>query len=316
MNTSAIEQFHSSVAVLPAESMDVPAGGLARFLQQNLRIIVDHMYYAVCIRQNEFRRNFSRHNTPTQVSWMFYFIGMLLYSVGFDGNDLPDIHGVNVFGLAVSQAEFFLKECTETVVLFCASKQAIFLDYEEYDPHRTVEVIFVSRQPPRNFKRIPVNDNPILDLLTKTDAQQVVEVTLLTLSHVNGVLLVKTDSDGKLPGSATREKLDNVMECYICPSVYLLDCALRPVNTGWLRRHKLTMLELILVHDAISNIMGFLMFELGHNQNVASQFRLLNDGGHLPGDILIGDQLNVPQAYVVFLLRGQRPFTYLPIQTY
>ncbi|KAJ7711583.1 hypothetical protein B0H16DRAFT_1745055 [Mycena metata] len=60
------------------------------------------------------------------------------------------------------------------------------------------------------------------------------------------------------PGSQTRDKLDDVMERYIRPSIHLLDCALRPANTGWLRRHELTMIELIVVHDAISNIMGFL----------------------------------------------------------
>ncbi|KAJ7754043.1 hypothetical protein B0H16DRAFT_1459138 [Mycena metata] len=123
-------------------------------------------YYAARVRQNEFRQNFSRHNTPTQASWMFYVIGVLLYAVGFDGDDAPDVQGVNVFNLAVSQAEFFLKECAETVALFRVSKQAIFLDYEEYDPHHTVEPIFVSRQPPRNFKRIAVNDTVVLDFST------------------------------------------------------------------------------------------------------------------------------------------------------
>lgn len=148
---------------------------------------------------------------------MFYLIGVLLYSVGFDGDDVPDIHGVNIFGLAVSQAEFFLKECAETVALFRVSKQAIFLDYEEYDPHRTVEVIFVSRQPPRNFKRIPVNDNPVLDFSTKeicspawTDAQRVVEATLLALSRVDGALLVETDSDGKVVG-VQKESVDGLL---------------------------------------------------------------------------------------------------------
>lgn len=40
MDTSAIGRFHSTVAVLPGESMDVPAGGLSRFLRQNLRFKV------------------------------------------------------------------------------------------------------------------------------------------------------------------------------------------------------------------------------------------------------------------------------------
>ncbi|KAJ7766908.1 hypothetical protein B0H16DRAFT_1717247 [Mycena metata] len=243
MDTSAIGRFHSTVAVLPGESMDVPAGGLSRFLRQNLRfkvflvaisiledrwatrtrtsittrdlhearvcvrIIVDHMYYAARVRQNEFRQNFSRHNTPTQASWMFYLIGVLLYAVGFDGDDAPDVQGVNVFNLAVSQAEFFLKECAETIALFRVSKQAIFLDYEEYDPHHTVKPIFVSRQPPRNFQRIAVNDAVVLDFSTNeinspvwTDAQRVVEATLVALSRVDGALLVETDSEGKVIG--------------------------------------------------------------------------------------------------------------------
>ncbi|KAJ7711511.1 hypothetical protein B0H16DRAFT_1816706 [Mycena metata] len=386
MDASAIGRFHSTVAVLPAESMDVPAGGLARFLQQNLRfkvflvaisVLEDrwatrtrnsltardlHEYYAARIRQNEFVATLVV--TTLLRKRRGCFISSACCCIPWD-----------------SMAEFFLKECTETVALFRVSKQAIFLDYEEYDPHRTVEVIFVSRQPPRNFKRITVNDNPVLDFSTKeicspawTDAQRVVEATLLALSRVDGALLVETDSDGKVvgvqkesvdglladmvespperghladclqggggggfaealallcvrmkkpaatclyaaefhflsvrplripilahacklvneyaldtalrfePGSATRDKLDDVMERYIRPSVHLLDCALRPANTGWLRRHELTMLELILMHDAISNIMGFL-------------FRLLDDGGQLPTDIPIEDRWNAP----------------------
>ncbi|KAJ7695293.1 hypothetical protein B0H16DRAFT_1485391 [Mycena metata] len=252
MDTSAIGRFHSTVAVLPGESMDVPAGGLSRFLRQNLRfkvflvaililedrwatrtrtsittrdlhearvcvrIIVDHMVRTsflllegsvAYLRFEVLCSNFSRHNTPTQASWMFYLIGVLLYAVGFDGDDAPDVQGVNVFNLAVSQAEFFLKECAETVALFRISKQAIFLDYEEYDPHHTVEPIFVLRQPLRNFQRIAVNDAVVLDFSTNeinspvwTDAQCVVEATLVALSRVDSALLVETDSEGKVIG--------------------------------------------------------------------------------------------------------------------
>ncbi|KAJ7768429.1 hypothetical protein B0H16DRAFT_1453133 [Mycena metata] len=411
MDTSAIGRFHSTVAVLLGEIMDVPAGRLSRFLRQNLRFKVflvaisiledrwatrtrtsittrdvhEARYYAARVRQNEFRQNFSRHNTPTQASWMFYLIGVLLYAVGFDGDDAPDVQGVNVFNLAVSQAEFFLKECAETVALFRVSKQAIFLDYEEYNPHHTVEPIFVSLQPPRNFKRIAVNDAVVLDFSTNeinssvwTDAQRVVEATLIALSCVDGALLVETDSEGKVigvqkesveglladmvdspperghqadclqggsrshfcrsasptlcadeeacgrelsewsvpiraamsnvyrlprialdsnfygieeacklvneyaldtalrfePGSQTRDKLDDVMERYIRPSIHLLDCALRPANTGWLRRHELTMIELIVVHDAISNIMGFLAISFTRRWRGSPQRRL------------------------------------------
>ncbi|KAJ7017472.1 hypothetical protein C8F04DRAFT_1279388 [Mycena alexandri] len=42
-----------------------------------VRLIVDHMYYAARLRQNELRANFSRHNTPPQATWMFYLIAVL-----------------------------------------------------------------------------------------------------------------------------------------------------------------------------------------------------------------------------------------------
>ncbi|KAJ7024873.1 hypothetical protein C8F04DRAFT_1269886 [Mycena alexandri] len=252
MDASAIGRFHSTIHPLPAESLDVPIGGLAEFLYRNLRfkvflvaisvledrwatrtrpslttkdlhevrvcvrLIVDHMYYAARLRQNELRSNFSRHNTPPQSTWMFYLISVLLYAVGFDGDDAPDIHGVSVFGLAISQVEFFLKECAESVALFRISKDPIFLEYEEYDPHRTIEVVFPSRQPPRNFKRIPINDNPVLDFSVKattplwTDAQRVIEATLLALSRVEGALVVETDRDGKVIG-VQRESVEGLL---------------------------------------------------------------------------------------------------------
>lgn len=147
---------------------------------------------------------------------MFYLISVLFYAVGFDGDDAPDIHGVSVFGLAISQVEFFLKECAESVALFRISKDPIFLEYEEYDPHRTIEVVFPSRQPPRNYKRIPINDNPVLDFSVKattplwTDAQRVIEATLLALSRVEGALVVETDRDGKVIG-VQRESVEGLL---------------------------------------------------------------------------------------------------------
>lgn len=60
------------------------------------------------------------------------------------------------------------------------------------------------------------------------------------------------------PGHPECEQLDDVMECIVHPSIYLLDCALRPANRGWLAPYELTMLELIFVHDALANIMGIL----------------------------------------------------------
>ncbi|KAJ7018024.1 hypothetical protein C8F04DRAFT_1278430 [Mycena alexandri] len=252
MDASAIGRFHSTVQPIPLESLDVPAGGLGHFLRQNLRfkvflvsmsvledrwgtrtrnsvtakelqdlrvcvrLIVDHMYYAARLRQNELRANFSRHNTPPQATWMFYLIAVLLYAVGFDGDDAPDMQGVSVFGLALSQAEFFLKECAEAIALYRLTDTPVFFDYQEYDPQHTVEMVFASRQPPRNYKRIAVNDNPVLDFSVKpsgpywTDAQRVVEATLMALSRIDGALIIEMDSDGAVVG-IQKESVEGIL---------------------------------------------------------------------------------------------------------
>ncbi|KAJ7031679.1 hypothetical protein C8F04DRAFT_1262552 [Mycena alexandri] len=431
MDASAIGRFHSTVQPIPLESLDVPAGGLGHFLRQNLRfkvflvsmsvledrwgtrtrnsvtakelhdlrvcvrLIVDHMYYAARLRQNELRANFSRHNTPPQATWMFYLIAVLLYAVGFDGDDAPDMQGVSVFGLALSQAEFFLKECAEAIALYRLTDTPVFFDYQEYDPQHTVEMVFASRQPPRNYKRIAVNDNPVLDFSVKpsgsywTDAQRVVEATLMALSRIDGALIVEMDSDGSVvgiqkesvegiladmkdlqtlypgalallcarmkkpadakprngsacvqfhvfitspgkifmalpqtrldgnfypitescelvikhcrvasarfePGNPDRERLDDVMECIIRPSVYILDCALRPANRDWLTPQELTMSELIYLHDAFSMVM-------------AALFHLLEEGGQSFLNDGIRTNAGVYAPYVAFrggCLRG------------
>jgi len=203
-----------------------------------VRLIVDHMvrvtflgkaiccvwsltascvqYYAARLRQNELRANFSRHNTPPQATWMFYLIAVLLYAVGFDGDDAPDMQGVSVFGLALSQAEFFLKECAEAIALYRLTDTPVFFDYQEYDPQHTVEMVFASRQPPRNYKRIAVNDNPVLDFSVKpsgsywTDAQRVVEATLMALSRIDGALIVEMDSDGSVVG-IQKESVEGIL---------------------------------------------------------------------------------------------------------
>ncbi|KAJ7030287.1 hypothetical protein C8F04DRAFT_1186919 [Mycena alexandri] len=242
MDASAIGRFHSTVQPIPLESLDVPAGGLGHFLRQNLRFKVflvsmsvledrwgtrtrnsvtakelhDLRYYAARLRQNELRANFSRHNTPPQATWMFYLIAVLLYAVGFDGDDAPDMQGVSVFGLALSQAEFFLKECAEAIALYRLTDTPVFFDYQEYDPQHTVEMVFASRQPPRNYKRIAVNDNPVLDFSVKpsgsywTDAQRVVEATLMALSRIDGALIVEMDSDGSVVG-IQKESVEGIL---------------------------------------------------------------------------------------------------------
>ncbi|KAJ7700262.1 hypothetical protein B0H16DRAFT_1835150 [Mycena metata] len=242
MDPSAIGRFHGTVEPLTMEGFTVPTGGLSGFLHDNLRfkvflvsiavfddrwatrardtlraqelheirvcvrIIIDHVYYAARLRQNELRSSFSRHNTPTQATWMFYIISVLLRIVGFDRDDDPHIHGVSIFALASAQVDFFIKECAETVSIFRHSKDPVFLDYEDYDPRRTVETIFPSRRAPHQYKKVRVDNNPVIDFdltpnkLYWTDAQRVVEATLMALSRVDGPIIVETGDDGSVVG--------------------------------------------------------------------------------------------------------------------
>ncbi|KAJ7705201.1 hypothetical protein B0H16DRAFT_1747340 [Mycena metata] len=63
---------------------------------------------------------------------MFCIVSVLLRIVGFDGDDYLIIHD----------------ECTEMVSVFRHSKDPVFLNYEDYNPRRTVETIFPSHRAP------------------------------------------------------------------------------------------------------------------------------------------------------------------------
>ncbi|KAJ7024614.1 hypothetical protein C8F04DRAFT_1270156 [Mycena alexandri] len=96
------------------------------------------------------------------------------------------------------------------------------------------------------------------------------------------------------PGNPDRERLDDVMECIIRPSVYILDCALRPANRDWLTPQELTMSELIYLHDAFSMVM-------------AALFHLLEEGGQSFLNDGIRTNAGVYAPYVAFrggCLRG------------
>ncbi|KAJ7689220.1 hypothetical protein B0H16DRAFT_1752953 [Mycena metata] len=99
-----------------------------------------------------------------------------------------------------------LRRFTETVSIFRHSKDPVFLDYEDYDPRRTVETIFPSRRAPHQYKKVRVDNNPVIDFdltpnkLYWTDAQRVVEATLMALSRVDGPIIVETGDDGSVVG--------------------------------------------------------------------------------------------------------------------
>ncbi|KAJ7025472.1 hypothetical protein C8F04DRAFT_1269214 [Mycena alexandri] len=401
MDASAIGRFHSTVQPIPLESLEVPAGGLGHFLRQNLRFKV--FLVSMSVLEDRWGTRTRNSVTAKELHDLRVCVRLIVDHMApakrasrpFDGDDAPDMQGVSVFGLALSQAEFFLKECAEAIALYRLTDTPVFFDYQEYDPQHTVEMVFASRQPPRNYKRIAVNDNPVLDFSVKpsgpywTDAQRVVEATLMALSRIDGALIVEMDSDGSVvgiqkesvegiladmkdlqtlypgalallcarmkkpadakprngsacvqfhvfitspgksswrspqtrldgnfypitescelvikhcrvasarfePGNPDRERLDDVMECIIRPSVYILDCALRPANRDWLTPQELTMSELIYLHDAFSMVM-------------AALFHLLEEGGQSFLNDGIRTNAGVYAPYVAFrggCLRG------------
>ncbi|KAJ7718138.1 hypothetical protein B0H16DRAFT_1740180 [Mycena metata] len=310
MDPSAIERFHGTVEPLTMEGFTVPIGGLSGFLHDNLCFKVFLVSIAVfddrwATRARDTLRAQELHEICVCVriiidhvaTWMFYIISVLLRIVRFDRDDDPNIHGVSIFALASAQVDFFIKECAETVSIFHHSKDPVFLDYKDYDPCHTVETIFPSRRVLHQYKKVRVDNNPVIDFdlmpnkLYWTDAQRVVEATLIALSRVDGPIIVETGDDGSVVGvqkesveglladmgdvekrvpetlallSAGYDIMGNIMQFVIRPSVYLLDCALRPANRHYLQCHELTMLELVFVHD------------------VFAQFHLLENGGVFP----------------------------------
>ncbi|KAJ7479652.1 hypothetical protein FB451DRAFT_1171752 [Mycena latifolia] len=251
MDICGIARFHNSVHHLPVDGFNVPIGGLHRFLKDDLRakvfligigvfedrwamrtpayltgeelyniricmrIVVDHIYYAARLRQNELRSLFSRFNTPTESAWMFHLILVLLHCVGFDGDDGPVERGFGPMQIAIGEAEFLLRKASESYMILHSPESVRYLDYEEYDPHRTVEAYFTGRHSPSSYKRIVMRDAPppCFDSNSEhehySDIERVVEVTLVALAGIERTVeagVVTTGSRLLLPPS-TIDKL-------------------------------------------------------------------------------------------------------------
>ncbi|KAJ7780754.1 hypothetical protein DFH07DRAFT_765251 [Mycena maculata] len=243
MDVSAIGCFYGSVARFP-EGFAIPPGGLARFLREDLHAKVflissgvfnDHwathtrkmlmadelfnirgcilplefpflasQYYAASVRQNELRALFSRYNMPTEASWMLYLIQVLLHAVGFEGDNGPVERGVGPLQMALAQTEFLLLKCSESFMIQRSMDKTGFLDYEEYDPHCTVEMYFALRRAPELYEKVPVGAASIPEsdigkrLEYWTEAERVVEAILVALLRCNIPIRVQTYQDGEV----------------------------------------------------------------------------------------------------------------------
>ncbi|KAJ6607252.1 hypothetical protein B0H10DRAFT_2228002 [Mycena sp. CBHHK59/15] len=192
MDAASLRRFHSSTVSWPSDPFFILSSGLAQFLRDTLRfqvflvslgvfedrwgtrtkdilsredmfnvrvcmrILVEHVYFAAQVRQNELRGLFSRYNTPTEAVWMFHALLVLLKVVGFDSDNGPPERGCTPIQVAAAEIEFLLQQCADTFMMHRSTDRTTFLDYEEYDPHHTVEGYFSGHRLPEEYTRIKI----------------------------------------------------------------------------------------------------------------------------------------------------------------
>ncbi|KAJ7669493.1 hypothetical protein DFH06DRAFT_1125846 [Mycena polygramma] len=199
-----------------------------------MRIIVDHVvrivsasvgpclkkyfgqYHAARLRQNELRANFSRLNTPSEASWMFYLLLALLRCVGFDGDTLAASVGASGLELAVAQAEFFFARCAESFALRQRVDQSGVLEYEEYDPHHAIPSYFSVRRDLSTFCLIPTLARvaPVFDLTPNpsawTETEHIIEACVIAMSRIEGTIGVERSVAGDVI-RVSRESIGIIM---------------------------------------------------------------------------------------------------------
>ncbi|KAJ6613720.1 hypothetical protein B0H10DRAFT_2270478 [Mycena sp. CBHHK59/15] len=252
MDAASLRRFHSSTISWPSDLFFIPSGGLARFLREMLRfqvflvslgvfedrwgtrtkdilsrgdmfnvrvcmrILVEHVYFAAQVRQNELRGLFSRYNTPTEAAWMFHVLLVLIKVVGFDGDNGPPERGCTPIQVAAAEIEFLLQQCADTFMMHRSTDRATFLNYEEYDPHRTIEGYFSGRRLPEEYTRIKIGSPsvPEFDPARRNEywleAERVVEATLISLSRIKGSVRVEMGKDGEVLG-VCKESVDELV---------------------------------------------------------------------------------------------------------
>ncbi|KAJ6627304.1 hypothetical protein B0H10DRAFT_1941428 [Mycena sp. CBHHK59/15] len=233
MDAASLRSFHSSTVSWPSDPFFIPSGGLARFLRETLRFQVflvslgvfedrwgtrtkDILSRGAQVRQNELRGLFSRYNTPTEAAWMFHVLLVLIKVVGFDGDNGPPERGCTPIQVAAAEIEFLLQQCVDTFMMHRTTDRKTFLDYEEYDLHRTVEGYFSGRRLPEEYTRIKIGSPsvPEFDPAHRNEywleAERVVEATLISLSRIKGSVRVETGKDGEVLG-VCKESIDELV---------------------------------------------------------------------------------------------------------
>ncbi|KAJ6482813.1 hypothetical protein C8R47DRAFT_1073412 [Mycena vitilis] len=167
---------------------------------------------------------------PTEASWMFYLLGALLLAVGFEGDDGVKERGIGPLEMAFSEAVFLLRCSSETFLLHTAMNTPRPFDYEEYDPHRTLDDFFPHRRSPSTFARIPLQDpSPVTFNIQErpefwSDAGRIVESTLLALSRISTDIEVEISTTGEAL-SVSKKSVEAIVSAMVHPSPRSADLA-------------------------------------------------------------------------------------------
>ena len=89
---------------------------------------------------------------------MLHQVLVLLDVVGFDGDDGAGERGNGAQHMAVCQTEFLLRRACDTYALQQSVDKSGHLDYEVYDPHRTIDPFLSNRREPASYERIAIRD--------------------------------------------------------------------------------------------------------------------------------------------------------------
>ncbi|KAJ6457211.1 hypothetical protein C8R45DRAFT_943183 [Mycena sanguinolenta] len=155
------------------------------------------------LRHNELRDVFTWCNVPSEASWMFYIVQVLLRVVGFEGDDAQDIVP-SPLERAKSQADFLFRRCSESYLVCSAVLSDPGLDYPEYDVHRVILHYFPKRRDPSSYSMIlmkpslPVSFVPADHPNFWSDTSRVLQASLIALARTKTRTAPVVDRDGKV----------------------------------------------------------------------------------------------------------------------
>ncbi|KAJ6485604.1 hypothetical protein C8R45DRAFT_1146063 [Mycena sanguinolenta] len=168
-----------------------------------MNILVQYMFLAAHFHQNKLRDIFMRSNVPSEASWMFYILQVLLHVVGFEGNNAKDI-APPPLEQAKLQADVLFWRCSENYLVRSAVSSKAGLDYPEYDIHRVISHYFPMRWDPSSYSRIPIKPSiPALFVHADypnfwSDTCHVLEASLIALGCTKTRTAPIMDRDGKV----------------------------------------------------------------------------------------------------------------------